>query len=620
MAKLPLRKWGALTNFAVWKMQQDRKARMSSGSAPTPVAPSFTLQPLPQAVDEFVAANFVVAANDYDTLQWYKNGLVVSGATGLTYSFIATASDNAASVYCIATKGALSAQSEPASITVRGAAYFNEINYSSDYWTLGTIAPDGSKVQYGLIAGDYSAKVEPNEDYYVKVEWAGVTGKFVVKVADTTVTAPNAMVNGTGYTERVIKGGAGSVLYIQDAVGGTSGGTIKVTCKKLTYPASFKAPMIYNDYASLNTRFETSYASVKPYMTTTNANDNDEYAWHCVYWLQFYIEMHRLSGDVKWYTYMTDLITRMFNYTDEQRQLRGEIDTAVQTYAEAPTAYRFTNVGVAAPSWRRLQGNRQVIPLITGQICRGIMRCIDYIKIKNNHPVTVALATAYLPKIKIALDIHDDTWVYDRPGNGTIPGSFHYQNPNVPNGTYSNPVANNHNFVWSIASLLYNKWATPVTEYQNRAVAIMAFIRLYWIPKPQHNALVWRYALDVTNPNSKIEDANHGHLDMSFFNPVYKRSLINMTDDEYTRIANNIVYRYAGNQDMAEKIDGTEGVAIAAHQIEVPLDFVDVADKRYDAVRIARGVLNKWLVTEPTFAVPYASLATMIRVESIGAV
>jgi hypothetical protein len=497
--------------------------------------------------------------------------------------------------------------------------YFNEIIYGEEEWTYGVVAPDGSKAQYGLLAGNYSPVVDGNADYYVKVEWEGVTGKFSCKLADTFVVSTDTLANSSGYVEKVIKVGAGTTLWIQDSVGGTTGGTITVTCKKVTYPAAFYAPMVYNDYASLNTKFESAYPVNKPYMTSTNANDADEYAWHCVYWLQFYIEMHRLSGDVKWYIYMTDLISRMFDYTDEARQARGEIDTSTQLYTLAPTQYRFSNVGIAAPSWRRNLTSYEVIVLITGQICRGIMKAVDYILIKNNHTASVALANSYIPKVRTALNIHDDTWVYDRPNNGSIPGSFHYQNPNIMNGTYSNPVAYNHNFVWATAALLTNKWATPVVEYVNRAQAILDFIRLYWIEKPDNNALIWRYAHDVTNPDSKIEDINHGHLDLSFFLTVYKRKFLNMTEDEYNRIANNVVYWYIADQNAAVKIDGSDGNAIQAHQIEIALEYPDFSDRRNDIRRIARGILNKYL-TSPNFSVPYAALATIIRVDSIGAV
>jgi hypothetical protein len=86
-------------------------------------APLFTQQPGSLTVNEGAAANFTVAASPPSaTIQWYRNGVPISGATATTYAIaVTTAADNGARFYAIATTKGGNATSSDAILTVRAA-------------------------------------------------------------------------------------------------------------------------------------------------------------------------------------------------------------------------------------------------------------------------------------------------------------------------------------------------------------------------------------------------------------------------------------------------------------------------------------------------------------------
>lgn len=93
-----------------------------SGS-PTDIAPAFTDQPDSVSVAEGAATSFavVVTGTPTPTLQWYKNGVAIPGATNAAYN-IASAdfADDGADFYCRATNTAGSTNSTHATLTVVG--------------------------------------------------------------------------------------------------------------------------------------------------------------------------------------------------------------------------------------------------------------------------------------------------------------------------------------------------------------------------------------------------------------------------------------------------------------------------------------------------------------------
>jgi hypothetical protein len=84
-------------------------------------APSFTTQPAPAPrckPGETLALTVAVAGNPTPTLQWYKNGAAIAGATSTTYSKVADSSDDQAKFYCVAHNILVDTQSTVSTATV----------------------------------------------------------------------------------------------------------------------------------------------------------------------------------------------------------------------------------------------------------------------------------------------------------------------------------------------------------------------------------------------------------------------------------------------------------------------------------------------------------------------
>jgi hypothetical protein len=95
--------------------------------APTGTAPSITAQPISQTVTTGANVTFTVAAtgSPAPTLQWFKNGTAISGATSATLSLANVSSSDAAAYYAVATNSLGSAQSGNANLTVNPPPVIN---------------------------------------------------------------------------------------------------------------------------------------------------------------------------------------------------------------------------------------------------------------------------------------------------------------------------------------------------------------------------------------------------------------------------------------------------------------------------------------------------------------
>jgi hypothetical protein len=100
---------------------------ISADSGPTVVAPTITTQPNSQTVVELSSVSFTVAASGTPTptLQWFKNGVAISGATNTTFTISNASLNDAGSYTVVATNSAGSATSNAATLTVTSAASTN---------------------------------------------------------------------------------------------------------------------------------------------------------------------------------------------------------------------------------------------------------------------------------------------------------------------------------------------------------------------------------------------------------------------------------------------------------------------------------------------------------------
>lgn len=91
------------------------------GGSGRPVAPTITAGPQPQAVTAGQTASFSVAASGATPLsyQWRRDGAPVSGATGASYGFAASAADDGARFAVVVSNAAGAVTSAAALLTVR---------------------------------------------------------------------------------------------------------------------------------------------------------------------------------------------------------------------------------------------------------------------------------------------------------------------------------------------------------------------------------------------------------------------------------------------------------------------------------------------------------------------
>jgi hypothetical protein len=98
----------------------DASALVTAWGGTGTVAPSFAYQPVDQTVTAGQLATFSVSAlgNPKPTLQWYRNGTLISGATGNAYSVTTASVSDSAQFTCIATNASGTSTSTAATLTV----------------------------------------------------------------------------------------------------------------------------------------------------------------------------------------------------------------------------------------------------------------------------------------------------------------------------------------------------------------------------------------------------------------------------------------------------------------------------------------------------------------------
>jgi hypothetical protein len=188
-----------------------------------PVAPSITSQPLSVAVKAGSPVSFTVAATGSAplTYQWKKNGVVLAGSTGATYSIASAQRADAGSYTVVVSNLALSTTSNAATLVVRSPSndfngdgkadlvWQNSMTGESSLWymngtvfqssvSLGTIPGGWSIAGSGDFNGDGSADLLlENSTTGEKVIWL-MNGTAIGSTVSLGVTSPQWTVAGVG--------------------------------------------------------------------------------------------------------------------------------------------------------------------------------------------------------------------------------------------------------------------------------------------------------------------------------------------------------------------------------------------------------------------------------------
>lgn len=118
------------------------------------IAPQVTTQPNPQSVVDGGTVTFTAAfsGTPTPTRQWFRNGAIIGGATGLSYSFTATLADTGAIFTCTATNSADSVTTNAVALTVTAAAVAPSIVTQPAAQTVAS----GSDVTFSVVASGTS--------------------------------------------------------------------------------------------------------------------------------------------------------------------------------------------------------------------------------------------------------------------------------------------------------------------------------------------------------------------------------------------------------------------------------------------------------------------------------
>ncbi|GLS84592.1 hypothetical protein [Paraferrimonas haliotis] len=359
--------------------------------------------------------------------------------------------------------------------------------------------------------------------------------------------------------------------------------------------------------------FNKQYPNTRPVMNITVGNDTGRFAWEAPIWLKAYVTMATTYQDTKYIDWAIELIDHMFNYTDEEREKRGEINVAGDKYWQAPRYYT-NNPGTPVPGWRRhfpRDGiDWRVEALTDGRALVGVMYVVDYIK-ENGLSQYDDKANEYMQKAKRIIDSHDSSYSETRqPG---IAGSYYYPNDTDKygdDGLYSRPLPFNHNFAMAFPQLVMDKWSGE-SNYHTRVTNLWTF----YADKMEYQSngtCTWRYQYHVSDPNTKTEDLNHGDLDIEFAVKAFREGITGDEDLMQCITKSFTTVMYDGNGTYTDLIDGKGGSASSEHNTNTGWNWVEL--HQFDP-RVANDVLTTLdrHANKTTWFGEYLAWANMLR-------
>lgn len=337
--------------------------------------------------------------------------------------------------------------------------------------------------------------------------------------------------------------------------------------------------MVIRDYESLNWKNEEGQTYYKPTDFYFECNKHLEYfyedlqgdttpitvaeymgdalAFSCVNWAMMYINMHKISGDAKWITRMTNLVTTTMANTDAAKFAAGNLTNL--PYFQAPREVMQADVdgnqtGHIGWSNEWGAGNRRCELLTDAVICNWIMRVVDYILTEN---ITFDSNTldGWIDHCRDVLLAHDSSWFTDRylgdPTKTDIKGSYYYPSTDTIGSWYSNPLPFNHTASAMEAGMLISKYrSVPTLDQKN--VEFTEFFRNNLIENGA--GYVWEYGVksDGTSLTGNVEDINHGTYDVDYL-------ARNLNTDELLRMSNTVPTFLTATW-CAEGVDGLQDI------------------------------------------------------------
>lgn len=341
--------------------------------------------------------------------------------------------------------------------------------------------------------------------------------------------------------------------------------------------------------ASVNSVAEMEQAILKRYpslpMMQSDTNHGNDYAWEGYYWLRTYLHFYEVTGDSKYIDWAVKLANKKMYDTDAMRQLRTGV--AQNDYEYAPKEF-MNDTSRAAPGWKRPHRGQSVEVLIDGMILNGIMRLVDVIKSDENLKNYLPIADTYIERAIEIVATFDTS--FSTTKRSTVAGSWFYINPtneyDDDRGIWSNPLAYNHSLTMSTALVYLDKWLGGVDEYQFKIDKITEFF-LEYLRFNEDGSCEWDYNYNYHEHLIKVEDVNHGHIDIGFF-VVADREGYFENNEVMNCLAQTAAQNIAiGPGPIPNYVSG-EGLGKSTEQIAFSYDWIDLA--KYDESIEARAI------------------------------
>jgi hypothetical protein len=291
----------------------------------------------------------------------------------------------------------------------------------------------------------------------------------------------------------------------------------------------------------------------------------ESFSWNTSNWLSFYLRMHQLTKNSFWLDRADTSIQFMFDHTDEQKYLRGELSFSY--YSQAP--YYVYQVTPFQPhiGWSRIYDEEvRAEVLIDGNICKHIMMVADYMKTNGFDEYDT---DSYISKCLSIISTHDSSFIMNRYTSPVIDGAYYYPSTER-GGYYSSPVPFNHNGVTAEAAMLIYKY-TGDTGMLEIAQKVRDFYLRYFTQIDDH--YLWSYMMFSDGTFRENEDVNHGSYDAHFLYTLWKEG--QLADSVMAGMANTVPV-FLTESSCAHSIDGT-GTSDDGDWVSVSYGYLDIA-------------------------------------------
>ena len=386
------------------------------------------------------------------------------------------------------------------------------------------------------------------------------TGTAVLNDWTATTTEVNfkrQVPGATGYVDNVSVKETGAGASVDGtAVGflesGWGEGTIPPPTDPGTPPDIDYSNFYFDTVDEISTFFEVEHNSGS---TLPTLNDRvyygKEFAFQTNSWLNFYVDMHKMTGNQKWINYIEETIDYMFDHTDHEIYLAGYLTD----YTQAPKAVMEASPRTGHIGWSIWEDDqygvgRRVEVLEDGNICKHIMKCVDYF-VEFGVTFSQAKIDSWIDGVVDVIQSHNSEFVQDRySGMG---GIWYYTQRFSPYGLYSQSVPWNHAGIFCSAMHSVHKYRTDATMVtQKRAMADIYVDHFDEVGDHYE----WPYGYNTSSPLTyrQLQDVNHSTYDIGFVSDMWLEGYV--SDTVMNKVLNTVPV-FATATSCSHDIDGT---------------------------------------------------------------